>query len=149
MRKIIRPATEADIPLILKIHVEAFQEIGFTAKKRISIQEMLKQSLSSTAVLTLGGSTVAGYYVFRKSGSGVYLNWFAVLRKYQGHNYGEHLLNDLEVQARKLKAKHITLDTRNRFKSAMFTYLRKGYEIVGTWVQLDGDIMISMRKSLK
>ncbi len=88
---------------------------------------------------------VLGYATYTCSAKGGYLGWYAVAEDFRNHGIGRALFDATAADLRSVGAKSVRLDTRNRFREALRFYLGLGFDIIGSWQQLDGELMISMR----
>lgn len=131
---------------VAKLLSQTFKEIGMSEKK--SLMEAERVRSTSLAFVAMRGGKVVGFALASSPANDIYLSWFAVASSERGEGIGAGILDLLEKTAKKKKVRTITLDTRNRFKRANVLYVKRGYDIIGTWAQTDGETMIRFRKKL-
>ena len=139
----IRIAQASDLDDILDLHESSFREIGV---RKESSRENFELNLSTTAVATKG-SRVIGYLQWSVTGKHAYMTWMAVALEEQARGAGEQLLSFVFAELKKRDCTEVMLDSRNRFRSALRLYLKSGFDIVGTFLQDDGELMIRFRHS--
>ena len=139
----IRIAQASDLDDILDLHESSFREIGV---RKESSRENFELNLSTTAVAT-EGSRVIGYLQWSITGKYTYMTWMAVAPQEQGKGAGKQLLSFAFSDLKKQGCSEVMLDSRNRFRSALGLYLKSGFDIVGTFLQEDGELMIRFRHS--
>ncbi|MCB0348286.1 MAG: GNAT family N-acetyltransferase [Bdellovibrionales bacterium] len=139
----VRKIKEQDYEVVGKIHNKAFSCIGQT-------KESFQDSFTShTTWVAVSGNKVIGYIQSKNKKTTVYCTWFAVDKKFRQCGAGKRLLRALMRHTKKTKAKKIQLETRNRFKPAIYFYLQNDFDIIGTRVGLDSDTMILLEYQFK
>ncbi len=127
------------------IHVAAFSSIGVTAAG--FEREVAAPGTINLAAVDSDGK-VLGYALLTMKSKSAYLSWFAVDPAAKRKGVGAALLKAGLDEARARGAQSVSLDSRNRFRDALHFYIDHGFDIVGTWLNTDGDLMIKLRKSL-
>jgi ribosomal protein S18 acetylase RimI-like enzyme len=136
---------------INKIQLNQSKELLLTTFKNINIksseleEHYNSSNVYSTLVAIENNKVIGTAIVNHQTG---YFGWLAVDKKYQNKGTGSKLCKRIEAILKKKKIKQITLDTRNQFKSALIMYLKNGYEINGTFLHHDGELMIRMSKKI-
>ena len=92
---------------------------------------------------------LVGYSFFCRQGKSLYWNWLAVLPEFEGAGVAEAMLNEVESWANREGLGTIILDSRNRFKKALVFYLKNGFDVIGTFLHSDGEVMIRLSKKNK
>lgn len=129
-----------------KLHAQTFKEIGESLK---SGKEIVGDSdPNQHTIVALEGKKVVGYAVAYGRSRTCYFGWLGVAKARRNRGLAQALGKSIESWAKRNKSKSLMLDSRNRYKSAIRLYLRMGYDIVGTWENHDGEIMIRLRKDI-
>lgn len=144
MKHFVEFSNPGDILEIVELHAAIFSEIGMTIENSMPLFE---SAAGKIAIIKEEGDIIA-YAHWEEHQSYAYLSWIGVspLHRHKGH--AKALLNFVINSCRKADCAAIGLDSRNRFKSAMGLYLKNDFDIIGTFLQTDGELMIRFRKSL-
>ena len=119
-----------------ELHTKLFGDVGASI---VGFKQMLKDP-SYEILVACTKSGVSGYAVFYVQPKQLYWNWFGVSPESQSTGIGERILQEVIEYAKALELRYIELDTRNRFVSALRFYIKRGFKIIGTHLNLDGDI---------
>lgn len=138
----LRLATNQDLPAILNLHLNGFAEIG---AEPASSERYFLSVLATTAIVECDKKLV-GYINWEQGAGYGYLCWMVVDPTHRGRGLGERLLDFAIDSCRESGCVGIGLDSRNRYKPAMTLYLKYGFDIIGTFLQTDDEIMIRFRK---
>jgi len=141
----IRSLTPKDIPAVNRIHFIAFAGIHETEK---SASIYMHDEKYGNCVAEIDEKLV-GYSFFCRQGKSLYWNWLAVLPEFEGAGVAEAMLNEVESWANREGLGTIILDSRNRFKKALVFYLKNGFDVIGTFLHSDGEVMIRLSKKNK
>ena len=87
---------------------------------------------------------VVGYSISRTRGKTMYWNWLGVASTHRRQGVAESLLTKLLERASEAQENIVELATRNRFSTALIFYISQGFQIVGTYINHDGDLMIKL-----
>lgn len=136
----IRPAAASDLEELQEIHYETFQCIG---QSRTEIQ--LPKTHEEALFVVEKDGLVIGYASLKETDNNYHCGWYGVRSSLRRTGAGTDLLQYLVEYVRQRSGHSISLDTRNRFKDAIRLYLRHGFDIIGTWVGNDAEIMIKLR----
>jgi ribosomal protein S18 acetylase RimI-like enzyme len=129
-----------------KIHGQVFSVIGHDERVALKILQTPDQRV---AVAVERNGKVLGYTQASKRASTCYLSWIAVSKSARSKGVGHALLKNLRAWAKQNGCIEISLDSRNRFREALFFYLKSGFEIVGTYLGPDDDTMIRLRLKVR
>lgn len=144
----VRPAERSEFAEIALLHSTVFSEIGETLDSFLSHAEspgveILIAAMEEVPFKICGYATLS-----RRSGAVAYFNWFGVVLDQRGKGAGSSLLKAVMERCKVLGVTEAQLDTRNRFKSAIRLNLKFNFEIIGTYLGSDRDLMIKMRGDL-
>jgi ribosomal protein S18 acetylase RimI-like enzyme len=140
---IISPENEFQIDGAKKLLLKNFKHIGLKDK---DLAVYFEQPVIYSSFIALENNKVVGTAIVNKQTG--YFSWLAVDEKLRRKGTGSALCKIVEATLRKKKFKRISLDTRNQFKSALLMYLQNGYEIRGTFLHNDDDLMIRLSKKI-
>lgn len=141
----IRLATKQELERIADIHVECFSEIGETRESFLAY--VSRPDVQTRAAFD--GDRVAGYTASTLArGSSLYLAWFGVTKSARKQGAGKALYAQLKALAVQERVPAIELVSRNRFRDAMHFYVNHGFDLYGTFVGMDKDIMLQLRATL-
>jgi ribosomal protein S18 acetylase RimI-like enzyme len=140
-------AGEKELKGAARLHGLLFKDIGETRMNVIEASQSL--GAHTLAVVRPNTGAVVGYLQGVKRGREAHLSWFGVRSNHRGRGLGELLLKKFETWARNMGLTSIGLTSRNRYKAAMRLYLKHGFDITGTSVGPDGDLLIHLRLKLK
>lgn len=145
----VRARIDRDDAETARLHAAVFSDIGETVE---SAKMQLNDPKSAWFVAVAeqnGKETVIGYAACREHSAKVlYWSWFGVLPEWRRHGAGKELLREIMKFAKANQFEQILCDTRNRFKNALVLYLQHGFEIIGTYLGPDGDLMIRLRSTI-
>ena len=133
-----------DTAEIKRIHLLAFEGVGETAN---TVSAILRDKKFGNIVAEVDGRVV-GYSFFHQQGKSLYLNWIAVLPEAEGTGASQIMLQEVEQWANREGLNTIVLDSRNRFKRAITFYLKNGFDIIGSFLHSDGELMIRLSKKI-
>jgi len=145
MRPIIRAMKRDDWNAVSKIHEKIFSGIGESVA---SCGKLMESSEYTWFVAESPKAKIIGYTACRPQGAYLYWSWLGVLPSLRCKGVGGHLLGAVERLARKEGYKAILGDSRNRYRDGLIFHLKQGFEIIGSFLQSDGELMIRIRKSL-
>src|SRR5262249_4059577 len=135
---LIRNATHADIPGILRCLGAAFKEYQsrYTAgafEDTVLTPESIRRRMEEMTVLVAldGREGVAGTIAWQVLAEEGQLRGMAVLPELRGAGLAQRLLEAAEIRLRKGGSKRITLDTTEPLERAMRFYERNGYRRSG------------------
>lgn len=137
----IVPMSPAELSATAALHEATFKEIGATESGFRRTSEIG----GSEIWVALEENLVVGYSVIQMRPRGLYWNWFGVLPERRNAGVGTALLNKIMERAANEGAQVIELDSRNRYVDALRFYLKHGFQIVGTYLQDDGELMIKLK----
>lgn len=143
---IFRPVENKDLPAISAIHFQHFKKIGETKSSGRGLFQPNNPNISLYVATTTKGQVVGYGQVIH--GRRTYLSWGGISSKHYGQNIGAFMLGKALRDIRAKGGREVNLDTRNRFKHAIAIYLKFDFDIIGTWVQSDGELMVKLRKKL-
>jgi|GEM_PF-5116520 len=143
----IRPAEQKDWASIASIHAQCFSCIGQTKEDIIAV--LKTESSAYFFIVAEMGKNVQGYAIASTGGRQAYFSWMGVLRSAEKRGIGSKLISEIEKWSSEKHCASITLDSRNRFKKAVRLYLSNEYDISGTWIGSDEELMIRMKKPLR
>ncbi len=143
---IFRKAESKDLQAIGAIHRKHFGAIGETVQSAKQLFQPTNQNVSLYVATTAKGELVGYGQVIH--GKRTYLSWGGIAPKFYGQGVGAFMLEKALRDIRAKGGKEVNLDTRNRFKHALAVYLRFDFDIIGTWIQSDGELMVRLRKKL-
>ena len=66
----------------------------------------------------------------------------------EGTGAAQIMLHEVEQWANREGLNTIVLDSRNRFKRAIIFYLKNGFNIIGSFLHSDGELMIRLSKKI-
>ena len=137
----IVPALPKHAAEIEKIHLAHFSCIG---EKKGCIKDYT-QSEDMIGYVAMSGVKVVGYMFFEHTGDSSFLVWFGVSEGIEG--VSQKLVDTYSNFLKKNKIKTSFLVTRNRFKKGISFYLKNGYDINGTSLASNGDLLIQLKKT--
>ncbi len=146
MKVTLQPAKLSDLQQIRKLHLACFSKIGQTS--RDVHRHSLLNGPASFCWVARNGRNVVGYVIAIRNRNSAYINWLGVNQKHRRNSIGSSLVKTAETWAKRNRLRDISLDSRNRYREAIYLYLRQGYSICGVWTGTDGDLMIKIRKRL-
>jgi ribosomal protein S18 acetylase RimI-like enzyme len=141
--KIIYTGSNQQIQHAKKILITNFRNIGL---ERSELEDYFNSPNVYSTIVAIENNKVIGTAIVNHQTG--YFGWLAVDKKHQNKGTGSKLCRSIEAILKKKKIKQISLDTRNQFKSALIMYLKNGYEIKGTFLHHDGELMIRLNKNL-
>lgn len=137
----ISPISQTQLEATAALHELIFAEIGATAASFRAVAER-----AGTEVwVAIENDRVIGYSVLWKGPKYFYWNWLGVLPDFQKKGAGTALMKKVLERAASEGCQTIELDSRNRFVDALRFYLKFGFQIVGTYLHDDGELMIKMK----
>lgn len=138
----IKPIEEKYLLQVEKLHIQTFKEIGQTKQ---DFQQLIKREFPCLVAVN-EKDKVIGYAIYIVREKMLYFSWMGVIPANQKQGVGEKLILAVIKNAKKNKVCEIELHSRNRFKGALRLYLKHGFNIEGTYLGSDGEMMIVMRK---
>lgn len=143
MQIIVREAKLEDAKEIESIHLKYYSEIGQISG--VIETNFYRDSCIFLAAVAEDGEVV-GYLIASVSETSSYAEWIGV--KYEDLRIGSALGQHYFDECKKRNIRLVSVTTRNRFQKALINYIKQGFEIYGTYLALDGDVMIQLRKHL-
>ena len=136
---------DAFIEAISNLHHKIFTEID-------QLPSDLVTHLNETDVecwaMTKDAHVVAYCTIRKRSSSTWYLTWTGVAIDCRKQGLGKQILSSIIALAAKSGVQYLELDSRNRYKEAICLYLASGFDIVGTRLGSDQDVMVALRLRL-
>ncbi len=145
----IRTIRKEDWEALSFIHESAFKEIGET---RESILTQFADPQFQWFIADKGTPDrveVVGYTGFRVQDSFLYWSWLAVTPHNRGAGIGEALFQKVKEFTLSQGIKSMHGDTRNRYREGLVFHLRHGFDVIGTYLDSDGELMIKIRAELR
>ncbi len=137
----IRPATEADIPLLRDLAQRIWRECypGIITLEQIEFmlgwmysEDEIRRQLTAAIpweIVTLDGEPV-GYFSWQREDDGrVKISKLYVLPQHQRRGLGRAMLDHISAQARTLGAHAVWLQVNKRNERAIAAYLKAGFHI--------------------
>ncbi len=140
----ISKLNDQQIKQLHKINHFHFSKIGFG---RSGLTEALKNKLYEGFGLCQNNEVV-GYALYSVKRDVLILNWMAVSEQVKMQGIGKTIIGQVVQFAKSKKLKAIELDSRNIFKPAMRLYLRTGFDVIGTYLASEKELMIKFRREL-
>lgn len=119
----LRPATEADLPIVEQVDADAFDPLWHISID--NLRRAFSQSVYTTVVESQG--RVLGYQLSTGKVDGAHLARLAVRRDAQGFGLGAALVSDLILRLRRQGANLITVNTQNDNHASLTLYQKMGF----------------------
>lgn len=132
---LLRQATEQDIPELVQVIHAGFEQYRGkldppSGAHTETVESIREQFNTARAVVAIADYQIVGCVLYQPEEDHIYLGRLAVLPAYRGNGIGRQLIDQVEVETRKLGYARVRLGVRLVLKDNQTFFQNCGYRVV-------------------